>query len=166
MSNDSKEYEVGYAKPPVHSRFQSGQSGNPRGRPKGSLSLAGAINRALREKVVVVIGGKRRNMSKLDAAITNLVNQAVKGDSKATAMVLSLAPLVGMEPATATTTLGADDAAVMEGLMQRIGAIASASPVVQVQEATAAIPTPAEQVTKVRSLRLRPVRRNAAGEKI
>jgi hypothetical protein len=28
-------YPVGYRKPPVHSRFKKGQSGNPRGRPKG-----------------------------------------------------------------------------------------------------------------------------------
>jgi Family of unknown function (DUF5681) len=29
-------YEVGYGQPPMHSRFKSGQSGNPKGRPKGS----------------------------------------------------------------------------------------------------------------------------------
>lgn len=29
-------YEVGYGKPPKHTRFQKGQSGNPRGRPKGA----------------------------------------------------------------------------------------------------------------------------------
>jgi hypothetical protein len=29
-------YEVGYGKPPVHSRFRPGQSGNPKGRPRGS----------------------------------------------------------------------------------------------------------------------------------
>jgi Family of unknown function (DUF5681) len=30
---------VGYRRLPRHSRFQSGQSGNPRGRPKGVKSL-------------------------------------------------------------------------------------------------------------------------------
>ena len=30
------EYEVGYGKPPAHSRFRPGQSGNPRGRPRGA----------------------------------------------------------------------------------------------------------------------------------
>jgi len=33
-------YPVGYAKPPVESRFKPGQSGNPRGRPKGSRNRA------------------------------------------------------------------------------------------------------------------------------
>ena len=30
------DYEVGYGKPPVASRFKQGQSGNPKGRPKGA----------------------------------------------------------------------------------------------------------------------------------
>jgi hypothetical protein len=32
----SPHYEVGYGRPPVETRFKPGQSGNPRGRPKGS----------------------------------------------------------------------------------------------------------------------------------
>jgi hypothetical protein len=36
MSSDDEDYEVGYGKPPKHSRFKLGQSGNPKGRPKGS----------------------------------------------------------------------------------------------------------------------------------
>src|SRR5205823_6157875 len=32
------EYQVGYRKPPQHSRFKNGQSGNPKGRPKRSES--------------------------------------------------------------------------------------------------------------------------------
>ena len=35
-SNSKREYEVGYKKPPKEGQFKKGQSGNPRGRPKGT----------------------------------------------------------------------------------------------------------------------------------
>jgi Family of unknown function (DUF5681) len=31
MSENKRDYEVGRGKPPVHTRFKKGQSGNPRG---------------------------------------------------------------------------------------------------------------------------------------
>ena len=37
---DSDDGQVGYRKPPVHTRFKPGQSGNPKGRPKGPRNLA------------------------------------------------------------------------------------------------------------------------------
>ena len=40
-------YEVGYGKPPLHSRFKKGQSGNPKGFPKGGEKLAYALRRLL-----------------------------------------------------------------------------------------------------------------------
>jgi hypothetical protein len=41
LSRRPGDYEVGYAKPPVKTRFAPGQSGNPRGRPKGSKNRKG-----------------------------------------------------------------------------------------------------------------------------
>jgi hypothetical protein len=38
--NQSSEYEVGYGRPPQRTRFKSGESGNPRRRPRGSKNLA------------------------------------------------------------------------------------------------------------------------------
>ena len=47
----SAPYEVGYGKPPKHTRFQPGQSGNPRGRPKGTKNLKTDLEEELSERV-------------------------------------------------------------------------------------------------------------------
>jgi len=120
-SKPPSNYDVGYGKPPEHTRFQKGQSGNPRGRPKGSLNLATAVNRALREKVIVTENGRRRAITKLDAAVKVMVNQAVKGDAKAMRALLSLGALVGIDTGVATPALDSNDAAVMASLAKRLG---------------------------------------------
>ena len=95
-----KPYPVGYANPPAETRFKPGQSGNPRGRPKGVPNFATAVARILREKVTVIENGRRRSVSKLEAAATQLVNKAVKGDARAFQQTLQLAELVGVTLAT------------------------------------------------------------------
>ncbi len=35
MDDQTRDYAVGYGKPPVETRFQKRQSGNPEGRPRG-----------------------------------------------------------------------------------------------------------------------------------
>ena len=74
MSETNRDYEVGRGKPPVHSRFKRGQSGNPRGpRPK---NLPALLVDALNEKVVVTIDGERREITKREAVVTQMVNHA------------------------------------------------------------------------------------------
>jgi hypothetical protein len=36
--SEQEEEKVGYGRPPLATRFKLGQSGNPNGRPKGSLN--------------------------------------------------------------------------------------------------------------------------------
>jgi len=85
MGNDPKNEasHVGYGQPPKHAQFKKGRSGNLRGRPKGSLNLATVLHRALREKVVIKENGRRRVIMKLEAAIMQLVKNAISGDGHA-----------------------------------------------------------------------------------
>jgi hypothetical protein len=79
----SRANAVGYGKPPAHSRFQQGKSGNPNGRPKGTLNVATTLFRALREIVVINENGRRKEITKLEAAVMQLVNKAASGDLRA-----------------------------------------------------------------------------------
>lgn len=115
-------YDVGYGKPPAHTRFKKGQSGNPQGRPKGKLNLVTVLNRALNEKVTVVENGKRRSITKLEAAFKQLVNKAVQGDPRAIQQVLSLGSLIGLATPMNLTQLDPDESAVLGHLLNRLSA--------------------------------------------
>ncbi len=73
-------YDVGYGKPPAHTQFKKGQSGNPRGRPKGTTNLATTLKRTLNEKVTITENGRQKAISKGEAAIKQLVNRAAQGE--------------------------------------------------------------------------------------
>lgn len=83
-------YEVGYGKPPVHSRFKKGRSGNPRGRPKGARDLHALIERGLDGKIIVIEGGRRREVTRREALVMRMLDAAMKGDHKAQQALLKI----------------------------------------------------------------------------
>ena len=89
-SDKELDYEVGYGRPPRHTRFEPGRSGNPRGRPNRSKNLATLLSEALREPVIVVENGRRRKIDKRRAIITQIVNRSAKGDFKAIQALLPM----------------------------------------------------------------------------
>jgi hypothetical protein len=86
-----RQYIVGKGKPPEHTRFQKGQSGNPTGRRKGSKNVATLLEQVLNERVVVTENGKRKRITKLHAMLKQLVNQAASGDNRAIKQLIPLA---------------------------------------------------------------------------
>jgi Family of unknown function (DUF5681) len=90
-------YEVGYGKPPVHSRFRKGQSGNPKGRAKGSRNFSTIFSEAMMKPVVITENGQRKKISKLATAMTQLANDAARGDKKS--IQLAFAMLQALETA-------------------------------------------------------------------
>ena len=87
---ESDDYEVGYGRPPKHTRFKPGQSGNPKGRPKGSKDFRSLLHRALFKKMRVTEDGEMRSMSRVEAVVTRLVARALNGDVRAAESVLRL----------------------------------------------------------------------------
>ena len=85
-----RDYEVGYGKPPKNTRFKPGQSGNPRGRPKGSKNFATDLAEVLLEHVNVNEGGRKRRVTKQRATIMATINRAMKGEPAAVARFLQM----------------------------------------------------------------------------
>lgn len=89
--------DVGYGRPPVHSRFQKGQSGNPKGRPRSThepnLSIAdlptlGAILESGQQKVTAREGDKVSELPVPDVLARSILATALKGDPRAQRLML------------------------------------------------------------------------------
>ncbi len=92
MADDDSQAEdgVGYRRPPRHSRFSKGRSGNPNGRPKGSGSIDG-VTKTLRRKVSIVIDGRRERVGVTDAIALQMTKQALAGHVGAGKEIMRLA---------------------------------------------------------------------------
>ena len=114
--------QVGYCRPPKATRFKKGQSGNPKGRPKGSLNVATVFTKTLREKVVINENGQRKAVSKLEAALKQLVNKAATGDTRALRLLLELARDAEAKQnagGVQNPIVGELDQEVIEGILKR-----------------------------------------------
>ena len=78
----SGDYEVGYGKPPVNTRFKPGQSGNLKGRPRGSKGFNALMRRALSETIPVREDGQLRQMTRHEVIIKSWIARALKGDAR------------------------------------------------------------------------------------
>lgn len=122
------DYEVGYRKPPKHTQFGKGQSGNPNGRPKGSRNLKTDLQEELSEKILVREGARQIRVSKLRAVIKRQMEKALKGDNRAAAKLLDL--LVRLDdleqPApNLQCPLSDEDERVLVAALARLGGSAS-----------------------------------------
>src|SRR5580700_2035665 len=87
-SDRDSDYMVGYGKPPRHTRFKKGHSGNRKGRPQGAKNSATLLNEALSEPVIVTENGRRKTISKKQAILKQIVNKAASGDHRSIQLLL------------------------------------------------------------------------------
>ena len=93
---------VGYKRPPLASRFKKGQSGNPRGRPKGQLNFKTDLLDELSELIRINEGGKTRSITKQRALLKSLTARGIKGDGRAANIILKMVMNV-LEPQLPTS---------------------------------------------------------------
>jgi hypothetical protein len=94
MTEEPPDYAVGYRKPPLHSRFQKGRSGNPEGgrrhRRHRTRRLRALLEEVLDRGPATTRGRVRRPATRREAIITALVEKSVAGDLRAVKLLLDL----------------------------------------------------------------------------
>lgn len=93
-SND----DVGYGRPPAHTRFEPGQSGNPRGRPKSfkQRDISKEIRNIFTRELRVRDGKRTRTISSIGALIQRMLADAINGDKKSISLCYKIAEDFGV----------------------------------------------------------------------
>ena len=81
--------KVGYGKPPKHTQFKKGQSGNPKGRPKGSKNLKTLIKEEFFKPVTVVEKGKSIKIPRIRAIVRKITVDALTGGHQEAKLALN-----------------------------------------------------------------------------
>jgi Family of unknown function (DUF5681) len=124
MDDTDGDYKVGRGKPPLHTRFKKGHSGNPRGPRPRPKNLPALLIRALSEPVLVTANGETRQITKREAVIAQLVDKSTGADLRATKMLIDMLKDIekraGMTPPPEASPLTAADEEVVETLLARL----------------------------------------------
>ena len=88
MPDDESGHKVGPGRPPLHTRFKKGQSGNPGGR--STKRLPALLASAMNETIVMTTDGRRRTITKREAIVTQMVDKSASADLRATNMLIGM----------------------------------------------------------------------------
>ncbi len=90
VKQHSCDYKVGKGYPPLTTRWKPGQSGNPKGRPKGSRPIGAVLQEILGQRIAVTENGKTRRLPALEVMLRRLANDAMRIEPVALKLMLSL----------------------------------------------------------------------------
>jgi hypothetical protein len=119
MAGSSERGEYGYGRPPKHSQFKKGHSGNPRGRPKGTSSFKADLAAELKEKFAFTENGTERKITKQRAFIKTLTTAAINKDIRAINALLACMRYfgVGGEEQAAVEAVDVEDLDLLENYL-------------------------------------------------
>ena len=109
LSAPEQPFAIGYKKPPKHTQFKPGHSGNPKGRPKAAKSLRTIARETLTSKVAVRTAVGEKRMSRIEAVLHKTVEQAMKGNPRALGELLKLYAAAVPESAPAEQAVADED---------------------------------------------------------
>lgn len=104
-----KNYEIGYAKPPKHTQYKPGQSGNSQGRAKGCKNRRTLMNEELNKLVKIKEGTKVKSVTKKEAMLMKLMQDAMNGKPHAVKVVLREIDFLETHPPQSTEILTWDE---------------------------------------------------------
>ncbi|WP_051203167.1 DUF5681 domain-containing protein [Sediminimonas qiaohouensis] len=126
-SDDNRDYEVGYGKPPKHTRFKKGQSGNPKGRPKETRNVTTILRERFFSPVTITENGRRKQIPIFDALIRTLFKDGLEGDPRAQDRLIKLIHMVeadspASDEAPDTPEIDGTDEAILRHFIEMGGA--------------------------------------------
>ena len=117
-----KDYEVGHGRPPKHTQFKKGQSGNPKGRKKGARGLKTDLRAELNERIEITENGKTLKLTKQQLMVKQLTAKAIKGDVRAISKLTDLAMVLfgpDDEVRKSAVALPAENKAILDAYVAR-----------------------------------------------
>lgn len=82
------EYLVGYKRPPRHTQFRPGQSGNVHGRPRKTRTFAEIVEKEGNRSIVITENQQPLKVKKVDAVVKRQFIKALEGNAKATELIV------------------------------------------------------------------------------
>ena len=115
---DESHEDVGYGKPPRTHQFKPGQSGNPKGKPKGAKNEATMLNELLFQKIKIREGGRERRITLFEGMLRRFAEDSLKGNIRAAAFLFSRYGATSPDQSQEQSGLSDDDQAVLRAYAQ------------------------------------------------
>jgi hypothetical protein len=121
-------YEVGYRKPPSHTRFRKGASGNPKGRPRGGKNFLTVLKNELFGTIRITEGGRTYVVTKLAALIKARISRSLQGDKRDADRIFTLMEKYFSAEDTAPVNIDVNeqDRRILDRYAERVVALATA----------------------------------------